>query len=237
MVALRHLVFASLFAACEARSPAGQAAAQRDGLFRDFGEYCTIDAPRACASASLQVTYVGDGTSILRVRVSNVEGTNPNDNTGGWRLSHLAFGTEEQGGRNLGLTSFGLSGTAGSYGAPDSVSPFDPIPLQAAHPPGIILSWHNASQMQGLVGCTRVPLDTVWAEGTFPFLGAWQTCPSSGQDGAYVVSIHMSWELLDADKLFISWRGQTASGQLIACDTRAIETCSAVPARALTSGG
>lgn len=231
--------FALLLVACNPSSRLGQANVQADGLFRDFAEYCTTTAEPACAGMSLRVTYLGDGTSVLLLRIRNLQGTNPLDLTDGWRLSHLAFGTEERGGSNTGIQSFGLSGTVGSYGAPDSASPFDPIPPQMGDSgpvPGVILSWHNASQMQGLVGCTQVPLDTAWAEGSFPFLGAWQTCPSLGQDGAFFVAIHMSWELLDAAKLFVSWRGQTASGQIVACDTRAAETCGATSSASIAAG-
>jgi len=239
MVAIKHRIprvgvvpLALLLGACDARSPLGNSIAQEDGLSRDFGAFCTLEAPRGCANASLQVTYVGDGTSILILHISNLQGTNPTDNTGGWRLSHLSFGTRENPGNSRGLASFGLADSVGSYGTPDLSYPFDPIspmvPDTGAAPvPGIVLSWHNASQTHGIVGCAQVPLDT--AETSYPFRGAWQTCPSLGADGSFFVAIRMSWELQDADQLFVNWAGPTVDGLFVNCDTRYSGMCVAMP--------
>lgn len=239
MVAIRRRItgigiLALLLAACDAGSRLGQSVIRTDsadGLFRDFGAFCTTDAPQGCATASLQVTYVGDGTSILLLHIGNLQGTHPTDNTGGWRLSHLSFGTREREGISNGLHSFGLAGTVGSYGTPDLSYPFDPVapfvPDTGERAPGMVLLWHNDSQTHGIVGCTQVPLDTV--ETSYPFRGAWQTCPSLGYNGSFFVAIRMSWELQDADKLFVVWAGPTSDGAFVNCDTRYEARCGAAP--------
>jgi hypothetical protein len=189
----------------------------------------------------LEVTYVGDGSTVLSVRFRNTQGTNPHDNTGGWRLSHLAFGTREAGGYVAGFASFGPSGVVGTYGNPDPAYPFDPVapvvPDPAGGPPvpGVVLAWHNATQMHGIVGCTPLPLDSASAPTSFPFLGAWQTCPASGFGGAFDVAIRMSWEPLEADSLFVRWSGYTTTGEFVTCDTRAPDTCTPTSLGAVTA--
>lgn len=203
-------------------------------LFRSFADYCTTGAVRACASVTASVVYLGDGTSILNLRIRNLEGTSPFDNTGGSKIHQVLYGIPALA---MGRGSFrfpptGPEGSVGQYGDVITAGPFDPAG-GVGFGSGDILSFGQFGK--GIVGCTAIPLDPppypplphITGGEPIKFRGAWQTCPELGYTGSFLISLHMPYEL-DARDLFVGWSVTTAAGEIIACDTRDLTTCEPV---------
>jgi hypothetical protein len=83
---------------------------------KNFYDYCTTGAVRTCASVQVQTTaQVGGGTQVVMM-VQNLQGTNPNDNTGGSLLTKIGLIAPSTIGTatNLAVTTLGTVGVVGT---------------------------------------------------------------------------------------------------------------------------
>jgi hypothetical protein len=173
---MRHFKVLSAVALISAASASGLRAD-----FRDFSNRCSFGAMHTCASLQLWTTLNGSGGTSVVIRVRNLQGWSPWDNTGGSIISRIGIVTPPIKGFSgaLGVNAITGAGTAGSPGgnwslrAPGGLG--GPIELTAGITPG--------TRNGGIIGCgapsSGIPVDffqtcgSGWVEFTFTTTNEW----------------------------------------------------------------
>lgn len=85
---------------------------------RNFYNYCTQGAYRTCASVQVSTVLNGLGGTNVVMRIQNLQGTLPFDNTGGSLITNFGITAPDiQGAAGLTVTTEGTAGIVGTPGA------------------------------------------------------------------------------------------------------------------------
>jgi hypothetical protein len=184
--------------------PLAQAGAQ---VTQNFFNYCTTGSIRSCVSVQVQTTAIlGGGTAVV-MRVRNLQGQDPNDNTGGTRVTNVGLWAPDNIGTASGL-AVSSAGGATSFGDPGSKWSFDPA--GSANLGGTLSSVGITAIAGGILGC-----DNSGAMGG-PNASWFRTC-GDGQWVVFSFNTTGDWSATDAQ---IAWgvRGDSGSFQCQAGD-------------------
>ncbi len=211
----------------------GSARADPVYVARSFSDYCTMGSLRTCASVTLS-TLSSDAGTFLTIRIRNLQGTLPADNSTGSAIHHLEISVTPDCARfpYYGCGPFGIL----------PVSNLGPFVVGSVLTYGIHPEYHDpywdggswsmlyqsANLGRGIFGCAPLPVDPA-SMGMTPGIygGAWGTCPGSGYDGWIAWQIQWS-PSFTADELDVVWGARTAGGQETLCRVSDPSTCTSV---------
>lgn len=91
------------------------ASVQARADFKDFTNYCNVVTLRTCASVQVETSPDGNGGTMVIMRVRNLQGTNPIDNTGGSVITNFGLTAPTiTGAANLTVATQGAVGIVGN---------------------------------------------------------------------------------------------------------------------------
>ncbi len=171
-----------------------------------FADFCLVGAIRTCASIELHTTAILDasgnriGTAVV-LRIRNLEGIHPTDNTGGSVITRVGI-TQP----NIGTTSdlvVGSAGSVGVVGTPENnwVINNNPIGGQVEFSAGLDNSGSNQGQLNGgVLGCNN-------PDGFASLSEYFRTCSNDG----WVVFSFNTTGIWSADEAQVAWMIQSAA--------------------------
>lgn len=174
---------------------------------KNFFNYCLTGSIRTCASVTVQTTLSGGGTNVV-ISIRNLQGTNPNDNTGGSILTALGLTYPPTGtGSSLVVTTSGTVGTGGTpldnWHIVTNGGGLGNIEFQANSFPGT---------KGGILGCNNGYNNAVPSD-------YFRTCDSQGNTGWVVFSFHTA-NAWDASAAEIAWKVQSVAATGLSYECR-----------------